>query len=128
MQDYERAVDALLKLPQEASLKEQDQQKLQVAATDIIAALKSSHKAICEKDPEGVLTRRLLTRLGGSPLPQLTVLLREILEILYLKESPLLVRSVYPVYPILLRRFIDAQEAKDAGTTAPSQSWNNCYE
>ncbi len=128
MQDYERAVQSLIKLPQQQPLKEQEQQSLHLAATDIIASLKSSHKSICENDPKGILTRRLITRLATSPLPQFSLLLREILEILFLKESPLLVSAVYPVYPILLRRFIEAQEVKDAGTTTPRQIWSNCYE
>jgi hypothetical protein len=56
-----------------------------------------------------MLTRRLLVKLVSSPLPELNALLREMLEILYLKDSPLLQKAVYHAYPALLRRFIEAQ-------------------
>lgn len=51
MQDYERAVEALMKLPHQEAVKEPEQQKIHIAAADIISSLKSSHKTICEKDP-----------------------------------------------------------------------------
>jgi hypothetical protein len=51
MQEYERAVEALVKLPHQDPLKEPEQHKIQMAAGDIVSSLKSSHKPICEKDP-----------------------------------------------------------------------------
>lgn len=51
MQDYERAIDALMALTHQQAPKEPEQQQIQIAAGDIIASLKSSHKTICEKDP-----------------------------------------------------------------------------
>jgi hypothetical protein len=122
MQDYEKAVEGVLKLKPRQPAKEEDLQAIHAASTDIIGALKASHKAICEKDQQGTLTRRLLSRLVGSTLPELTALLREILEVLYLKDSPLLLTAVYPSYPALLRRFIEAQETKGAGTVLPTQN------
>lgn len=119
-------MEGLLKLIPIQPAKEQTLQAIHSLSSDILTALKTTHKAICEKDSEGALARRLLGGLVGSTLPELTALLREILEVLYLKSSPLLQRAVYPSYPALLRRFIEAQEGKGACTPRPMQSSTNC--
>lgn len=114
-QNYQKSAEALIAL-REAPHKEEEMQLIHNASGEVLNALKGNHKAICEEDSEGALTRRLLSRLVSSSVPQLTALMREMLEILYSKESPLLQRAVYPAYPALLRRIIEAQEGKGTGT------------
>lgn len=117
MERYGKAVDELLKVKIEG--KENDLQTIHFAINEILNALKLDHKTICERESEDIVqskTRKLVDKILSNNNEELNGLLKEMLEILYLKDSPMM-NIVYQSLPAILRKCIENQDSKNSGNT-----------
>jgi hypothetical protein len=118
MLNYQRAIDEILKLKVE-SMKENEVQIIHLSSNDILNSLKLDHKAICDSECENAAkskTKELFDQILKSNHTDLMVLLKELLEILYLKDSPMM-KIVYQTFPTILRKYIESQDSKSAGSS-----------
>lgn len=117
MERYGKAVDELLKVKLDG--KENDLQTLHSAINEILNAVKLDHKTICERESEDIAqskTRKLIDKILSNNNEETNGLLKEMLEILYLKDSPMM-NIVYQSLPTILRKCIENQDNKNSGST-----------
>ena len=95
-------------LVEQLTLSIQGQSNLESLSRDFVSELKSAHKQICERechDSQNSKLYALIALILQRGTPAAMGLLKPILEVLYMKDSPLL-RIVYQFVPSMLRQYI----------------------
>lgn len=117
MERYGKAIEEMLKVKLEGG-KENDLQTIHFSANEILSSIKLDHKSISERECEDIAqskTKKLIDKILNHNNEEMNNLLKEILEILYLKDSPMM-NIVYQSFPTILRKCIENQDSKNSGT------------
>lgn len=121
MSNYDKLIERLL-----SSGEEERREGGESLGRELIAELKMSHQDIADRECRDISKSKLkqfIMKTLETNSGLLLSLLKELLELLYLKESPLL-RIVYQAIPSLLRLLFESKEVKSQGTSNVKQLYH----
>lgn len=121
MSNYDKLIERLL-----SSGEEERREGGENLGRELIAELKMSHQDIADRECRDISKSKLkqfIMKTLETNSGLLLSLLKELLELLYLKESPLL-RIVYQAIPSLLRLLFESKEVKSQGTSNVKQLYH----
>lgn len=119
--NYDKLIERLL-----SSGEEERREGGENLGRELIAELKMSHQDIADRECRDISKSKLkqfIMKTLETNSGLLLSLLKELLELLYLKESPLL-RIVYQAIPSLLRLLFESKEVKSQGTSNVKQLYH----